>query len=62
MNEEGELLDVLFSDPLIPSNMNSSAFSVSRSKLYAIGMDEMWEEEIRVFDGNEWRTLSSDHK
>lgn len=60
LTEEGDLIEDLSSDPLIPGYMSSGSFSVKRDWLYAAGAietDSGWEKGVALFDGRKWALL-----
>ena len=57
LTEEGELIEDLSADPIIPGSMCIGSFTVLEGKIYAVGrreLDNVWEWRIVAFDGLKW--------
>lgn len=57
-DSEGELMEDLSQDPLIPGRMKS--FIISKKKVYAVGYNRVkgkWDWGGTVFDGEKWSLL-----
>ena len=56
LSEEGELVDDLSEDPLIPGFMVRGCSLVQEGKIYAVGLRdlarEQWKWRIEIFDGS----------
>ena len=59
-SEEGELLQDLTTDPLIPGYMCSGSFMVKSGEIYATGAIELkneWKTALEAFDGKKWSLI-----
>ena len=60
LSEEGELLDDLSADPLVPGFMVRGSVAVTDGKIYAVGHMQLSKQSkwrIEVFDGSQWSLI-----